>query len=316
MGIDINLYRCRIGRFMQPLRRTSGAGGHSGINVDIGHFDLGTACLFMMCFAQITCLLQCGDIEQNPGPPKAQPTRQCKLPFQTDPTDLVHDHDNSKSLENEDTDDEQNSQVGHPSQSGQIDVSTVLRSLNSQFAVFQAQMNIFSTTLMSVDEKLTAMTKENAEYAEKVTKLENRLATAERKLNTLRAKNFIIHGLKGNDTDQQATESQVRLFFQDHLNMSKEIAEGIEIEEAKRLKNGGKDGARPILASCLRLKDKRWILKIAAENLPRGGEYRVKPDMSPELRKTRGQLGRFLKEALKNKQQAKIRGDKLVIDLD
>jgi len=64
MGISIEQWRCKIGCFNEPKKCTTRA------NVNNVHLTTGlkSGLRLVICLAAI--LILCGDVEQNPGPPK------------------------------------------------------------------------------------------------------------------------------------------------------------------------------------------------------------------------------------------------------
>lgn len=157
--------------------------------------------------------------------------------------------------------------------------------------------------------------------------------------NQSRRENLIFHGMTETDDETwEQSETKVRHFISDDLSLDDSR---ISIERAHRLNT--RKSPRPVIVKFSHYKDKEKVLRTyrekvkelkenqhvnedaAAQGQPSEasddqepeslfGGIRVAEDFSARVRKARASLRPFLRDYLKNKQDAFIKFDKLVVD--
>ena len=157
--------------------------------------------------------------------------------------------------------------------------------------------------------------------------------------NQSRRENLIFHGMTETDDETwEQSETKVRHFISDDLSLGDSR---ISIKRAHRLNT--RKSPRPVIVKFSHYKDKEKVLRryrekvkelkenqhvnedAAAQDQPSEASddrepeslfcgVRVAEDFSARVRKARASLRPFLRDYLKNKQNAFIKFDKLVID--
>ena len=170
-------------------------------------------------------------------------------------------------------------------------------------------------------------------------KLDNLTKKVDQMENQSRRENLIFHGMTETDEETwEQSETKVRHFISDDLSLDDSR---ISIERAHRLNT--RKSPRPVIVKFSHYKDKEKVLRTYRENVkelkenqhvnedaaaqgqpseasddrdPKSlfGGICVAEDFSARVRKARASLRPFLRDYLKNKQDAFIKFDKLVVD--
>ena len=221
---------------------------------------------------------------------------------------------------------------------GEIDLKTILldirrevRKTNQKFDSLETEVNNLKTNhenLKSDHEELKTshenLQRVNEALSQKVAGMSQKLDQLE---NQSRRENLVFHGLKDKTNESwEESESNVRKYISEDLGLDDSR---ISIERAHRLNT--KSSPRPVIVKFSLFKDKDRVLKAYREkraneqenNSQASGQdadtrsepkVRVAEDFSTRVRRIRRCLHPFLKNYLKENQDAYIKFDKLVVD--
>ena len=289
MGVDIATYRARIGQFCMPRKTRN---------------RLETICL---CRSTVSCLLRWtlflslllilgGDVETNPGPPKAQ--RQKTLQFSdalASPSSTPPLPRSKRNQENQE--------------------SEIMAFLGEMKADLKSDMNTLNNKIDGIEQNVNELRSENERLSVENRKLRTELDKISVKLDSLEAhsrrNNLRFYGLRGNGKETWAeSEQRVRDFIVGTMNM--EDYEQVEIERAHRL-GSIHSPSRPIIVKFSRYKDKESILLKARELFNADSEFSVKEDFTERIQKHRRELGKRLMEERAKGKSARLKYDKLII---
>lgn len=234
----------------------------------------------------VTFLLQSGDIESNPGPPKSA-TKQTTLTPQNQPaTSSPGGRDSAP-------------------EASIADVMNLLKAMDKKIenmsSKMQEQMEQFQSDMCEVMQ-------ENKELKEKIDRLENKMDDLEGRS---RRNNLLFHGIpypQGQTELWSDCEKAVKSVLKDELG----IKDDVEIERSHRLQ-GGKS-PRPIIVCFSKFKDKERILASRKTLRDKRSDVFINEDFTPRVRDKRRLLLPFLKKAKSEGKRAFLRFDSLVID--
>lgn len=240
----------------------------------------------------VAFLLQCGDVEMNPGPnPK---TRQSTL-SQSSPRPSPSSDEKAKT-----------------DKASIDDVVKMLSALDEKMTTMDKKMDSIHSTMQERMDKLQdnfdGLVKENRKLQEKVENLENKLDDVEGRS---RRNNLIFHGIphpQGQPETWADCEKAVRKVIREELG----IKDDVEIERAHRLRSG--KTPHPIIVCFGSFKAKERILEARRTLRNKKSAVFVSEDFTPRVRDVRRKLLPFLKEAKNANKKAFLRFDTLVID--
>ena len=244
-------------------------------------------------------LQRCGDVESNPGPPKADPKlRQTRLSAK----DLGATGSKDSERDSEPT-------LG--------DVMALLYTLNSKFDDMKTDfralsegLSILREEVSDLKENCTLLRQDNDVLKSKNECLEKKMQELERKTDDLEGRskrnNLIIHGLLRleNETGEDC-EGALKDLITDKL----ELVDDVQFDRVHRL------NARPnspVVARCTYFKDKVKILK--AKRKLQGSDVFIGEDFSVRVRDIRRQLVPHLKKARSESKKATMVYDHLIIE--
>ena len=232
----------------------------------------------------VTFLLQCGDVEANPGPQRS--TKQTTLTSQNQPTSP--------------------SPGGGDSEGSIADVLKMLKTMDKKIESLNSKMQ---QQIDRFESDMTEVKQENKALKEKIDRLENKMEDLESRS---RRNNLIFHGIpypQGKKELWSDCEQAVKSVLKDEMGME----EDVEIERAHRLQGGGKN-PHPIIVCFGKFKDKERILASRKTLRDRKSNIFVNEDFTPRVRDKRRLLLPFLKKAKSDNRRAHLRFDTLVID--
>ena len=258
MGVDINVYRIRIGLFSMPRK--------CRFKLDTLCFARATVSNVLRLTLFISILLALGgDVETNPGP--TRPQRQKTLSFAeslASPSSSLSNSPTASNRKQTNVQREQDNEIMSFLRELKDEVKADLKTLNDKMGGVESSIS----ALRDENEKLRI---ENREIKDELSKLYTKMDTLE---SHSRRNNLRIYGIRSelNDT-WEVTEQRVRNFIKDELDMQDQ--EHVEIERAHKL--GSKHSDRsPIIVKFGRYKDKDMILNRARQRFERDSPFSVK----------------------------------------
>ena len=307
MGTNIQLWRARIGCFLQPVKRRNFL---RTLKVFGSKFSLS-----LRLVLALGVLLIMAGVEQNPGPPKktgagapTQPsvsTRQTRL-TSNDTGNLSFTQRGMQSPGAESADGDS------------LTLFTMLTKIQGELK----QLNESYTSLNTrVNELLINLNTETQNNRKANDMMQKRLVSMERRVEYLesqsRRNNLIFHGFnedsRGSVETWDECEEKVLKYLRDELSL---VYDGSEIERAHRL--GGTGNQRPIIVKFLSYKGKERIKSKIKQMQTDDGEWvnphRVSDDFAPGVREDRKELFKYMKLARGEEREAYITFNKLMID--
>lgn len=241
-------------------------------------------------------LLQCGDVELNPGPPKQDTMRQTRLNTGAE---------RSESAQNK------------PAEPTLVDVMGVLQTLNNKFDEMKCDVQDLRNSNVALQEEIhglrgevTDLRQENDDLHACNSMLEERVREMETKMDDLenrsKRNNLIFHGLSRSENEtNEDCEAMLKEFITDKL----ELGDDIVFDRVHRLSNKPDS---PVITRCAFFKDKVTILK--AKRKLQGSQISIGEDFSQRVREMRRNLVPFLKKARSEQKRASLAFDHLYID--
>nr|KAG5706780.1 hypothetical protein BaRGS_004115 [Batillaria attramentaria] len=238
-------------------------------------------------------VVELGDVELNPGPPKSvEKTIQTRL-----------------------TTERKNSETGEPSLgdvmaklgSMEISIDSKLDSLRSEVndtcTTLKSDMNDLKEEVLNLKARNEELLQENLDLRDRLHEMDSKIDDLE---NRSRRNNLLFYGISRpeNETNEEC-EKAVQDFLTDKL----ELEEPVSFDRVHRL--GGRADS-PIIARCTFFKEKMTIL--GAKKKLQGSKLSVGEDFSPRVRSIRKALSPFLKEAKQAQKRAVMVFDHLLID--
>ena len=306
MGINVQLWRARIGCFLQPDKRRN-------ILRTLKVFGTKFSISLRLVLALSVLLIMAG-VEQNPGPPKgargaassqsSTSTRQTRL-TSNDTGNLSFSQRGLQSPGAESTDGE----------------SLTLFSMLTKIQGELKQLNENYTTLNTrVNEMLVNLNTEAQNNRKANDMMQKRMVTMERRVEYLesqsRRNNLIFHGFteegQGSAETWDESEEKVLKYLREELSL--DLRE-FEIERAHRL--GGTGNQRPIIVKFLNFKTKEKIKSKIRQKLTDDEDWvnphRVADDFAQGVREDRKELFKYMKLAKGEERNAYITFNKLII---
>eukprot|EP00745_Piridium_sociabile_P031717 TRINITY_DN52698_c0_g1_i5.p1 TRINITY_DN52698_c0_g1~~TRINITY_DN52698_c0_g1_i5.p1 ORF type:complete len:344 (+),score=84.28 TRINITY_DN52698_c0_g1_i5:194-1225(+) len=266
-------------------------------------------------------LLQCGDVEVNPGPPRKDTLRQTSLTGgRRDSTEKT----GSKTTSTPTTP----QPAAEPSL---LDVMAMLQAMTTKFDTMEGKLDAMEGKFNSMEEKFDAMKEDikdihdgYAALEEEVQTLNDEIASlrrenddlkkrvldTERKADDLEGRskrnNLIIYGLLRTPGETPSDcEGVVSDMIVDKLDMTGDI----QFDRVHRL---NASPTSPVIACCTFYKDKEKILK--AKRKLKGSQVCIGEDFSYRVREIRKKLSPHLKKARSEGKRATMIFDHLLID--
>eukprot|EP00745_Piridium_sociabile_P003051 TRINITY_DN11851_c0_g1_i1.p1 TRINITY_DN11851_c0_g1~~TRINITY_DN11851_c0_g1_i1.p1 ORF type:complete len:329 (+),score=56.83 TRINITY_DN11851_c0_g1_i1:188-1174(+) len=251
-------------------------------------------------------LLQCGDIEQNPGPPKS--LRQSSLISASRRVSVERGRSNSTSTL---------STASATEEPTLVDVVSMLQALNNKFDEMKGDMkdirdchSALQAEVLSLKEEVGDLRLENQHLRSNSESMLKRMQDLEKKTDDLEGRskrnNVIFHGLHRSDKE---THEECAGIVNDLIVDKLELARDIQFDRVHRL-NSKPDS--PVIARCTFFKDKELILK--AKRKLKGSRIFIGEDFSRRVRDIRKKLNPFLKKARSESKRATMIFDHLLID--
>lgn len=299
MGIDLVLYRARIGLFTMPRR--------SKFKLDklsVSRKTVSMILRLVICLAMLITLG--GDIESNPGPPRG--LKQKTLSFSEAASSAA-----TTEIQTPPTSQETSRRPTRATKDNEV--MTFLRDMKTEvradLAAINNKVDDTNNTVNMLKAENESLKQENKDIKYQLNKLVSKIDTLE---GHSRRNNLRLYGIAGKLGEKwEETEVKVRTFITDTLGLS-DIGD-VSIERAHRV--GSKQSTQcPIIAKFTHYKDRDTILKTSKQIFDRNSAYSVREDYTERVQLHRRELGKRLVEARSNGQYASLRFDKLIIDND
>ncbi|KAK6165496.1 hypothetical protein SNE40_022415 [Patella caerulea] len=230
-------------------------------------------------------LLEWGDIESNPGPPKGSKKAN---------VDDIHDDSN----------------VLQAIHSLHIEIAEIkssvkdIASLNARVTQLADSVSLLTNEIKDLKVTNELLNEQSEERQTKICELEKKVEFME---SESKQSNIIIHGLKMEDSDNRdVREKKVRTYFREVLELE---ADDIIIEKSYVMKNKRKS----VLIKLNNMRQKSLIFE-AAMKVRESSEVQVANDYSHSVRQKRKDLIPHMLSARKEGRKAGLRYDKLEID--
>jgi hypothetical protein len=184
---------------------------------------------------------------------------------------------------------------------------TAIKDINKEICEMAVALNDLTTADMvnSMDEILSRLS-----YLEK--------AEAEGAMYS-RKNNLMVHGIPGNESDNELTEIKIRDFAKNELKL--ESFDSVVLANCHRLPKkstswGKTDSSDPIVIKFIRWQDREAFLR-AAKNLGRNSTKRIRTHLPPDMAKARAKLSTVAYNKRLEGIHARIRekGASIVMDL-
>lgn len=308
MGVDIQMWRFRIGNFVQPRKCRSAL---NKLYVS-GKAVFG---LVRMTLVFSLLLMLCGDVESNPGPPKQVrqsdrvATRQSTISFSADRRASVEPMRGPVgSLFPERTHDRSQSELF-------TFLTQMKEDLSTQNKCVMNEVKSINTKIDDLTERVKNLKTENEKLKKSNNSLKTQLSLVATKLDYLegqsRRNNLRFNGLHGkSDENWDVTEEKVRSFIKNDMEMPE--YESVEIERAHRLKSRDRNKCT-IIVKFTKFKDRQNILRRAGEVFDSKSAFSVQADYTQRVKKHRRELGKKMIAARDAGQEARVTFDKLII---
>lgn len=282
MGIDVCLYRARIGTFLACHKLDGKCIAHP-VGASRLILALSPKPCTLLAFMCISSLLICaGDVETNPGP---------KI---EDVLALLRDFMSEANKQHANT-----TAVLEEMKQGINDIKTRVAVIETNLAsVLQIEKGV-TTVGGSVEEVKVSISRANEELVNAVDDLNNRM----------RRNNLIIKGLSEEEKeDYTSTERIVREFFATKLETT---LEPNDIERAHRVGQPRPDFTRPIIVKFLNFKTKSDALRNGPKLKDLEPKVWLEEDFSQKVQLERKKLRDFAKSNRANNERYYIRFNKL-----
>ena len=294
MGVDIGLYRARIGLFSMPDKSKN-----KMAVLCIARKSM-TLCLRILVGMSLL-LLASGDVEVNPGPGQSRTssqssaqnsqvsTRQRTLSFSqaasAPPTDRRSSHGHA----------EPQSEIMAFLNSMKIDMDAQNKQVRSDLTSLSSKIDNVNDSIQELKSENENLKLENEVMRKQVSALTDKIDNLE---GHSRRNNPRIHGISGPLNEKwDVCEEKVRDFIKTDLNLPE--YENVEIERAHRMKSRDKDKCS-IIVKFNRYKDREQILRSATDTLDKRSAYAVQPDYTDRVKTARRELGKHMIAARNN----------------
>jgi len=297
MGIDIGLYRIRIGQFCMPKK--------CKIKLDCIVLRKRTVSVILRLVLFWSVLLTLGgNVELNPGPLRA--AKQRTLSFAE-----VVSSPPSTSAPNPSLSQEPPRRASSRANKDS-EVMAFLRDMKTEMRSDLATLNNkidMNRSVCDLKSENECLRQENQDMRGQIDKLSAKVDNIE---GQSRRNNLKFHGIQGPIGEAwHDTESKVRHFISEKLGLTD--LQSVKLDRAQRVGVKG-DNKCPIVAIFARFKDKETVLRKARQVFPKGAEFSVREDFTERVQMHRRELGKHLVKARYRGQFAAIRFDKLIID--
>lgn len=309
MGINVELWRIRIGTFIPRTRKLT---LFKGICLNKGKLSFTVRLLMCLC-----TLLVIGGVEQNPGPPRYPPSRgnasnapNTRARASSQSTLGINEAGDlgiSRRLSFADD----NAHMTQLLTGIRADMNLNMSGIHEKLSDLNTKVDNISQTCRDLQTENAKLSAQNSDLKKKVDSLESRIDSIE---GHSRRNNLIFHGIQGSTSEKwDETERKVRNFMSDTLEVPQ--GETVNIERAHRLRAGRNRDRPPIIIKFSSFKDKSSILHSARSKLrDSDGSFRVSEDFTPRVRNVRKTLGSYVVRARNSNRNASLSFDKLIID--
>lgn len=315
MGVDLNVYRVRIGTFTMPNKCRRTLHGYK-----IGYLTVRKGLRLCVLFGLL--LVICGDVEVNPGPATGRGSvqrsqgRQTQLSFSqaavaSPPTSEPRTRQQRQ----------QQNRFPDPNtppfnSTGSTNSADVLAYLQDMRSEFRTDLSSLNNKIDDISLTINNLKAENESLKEENKRLWAEIDGMKKKTDRIeghtRRNNLRINGIDGTLNESWSeTERKVREFVTDDLNMP-EMGD-VDIERAHRMQSQNPNKCT-IIVKFSRFKDKDSILNRAKQVLNRESTKRVHEDFTDRVKTHRRELGKRLVQARNNGQYASLSFDKLIIE--
>ena len=311
MGVDICVYRARIGTFLMPNKSRN--------RMSVLCVSKGAVSLCLRTLVALSLLLVVsGSVEVNPGPGTQRQNSQNSQNSQVSTRQRTLSFAQATSGSTGDTR-RLSVQGNHGEKESTGEIMTFLNTMKldlaSQNKQVMTDINSLSSKIDSVDNSIKELRTENECLKQENEKMRHQVSTLTTKIDNLeghsRRNNLRIHGIEGTLNERwDVCEEKVRNFIKNDLNLPE--CENVENERAHRLKSRNHDKCT-IIVKFNRYKDREQILRAAAETLDKGSACSVQQDYTDRVKTARRELGKLMIDARNNGKYASIRHDKLII---
>lgn len=341
MGIDISTWRLRIGVFSQKFKVGC---KFQGFKTSIGRFRL----TFRLCTCLLVLLVVCGDVEENPGPPKTQRNesrRQSHMqsalnlsqsaPLGSSSASAVTRHaepPTGKNTEGVTTRQRtissyanvvssplsSNNESGYRSVNDDIyDVLMTMKSdmnknndrIITDLKQVHSKIDTISDTVRELRADNESLRRENSQLKMQISDLQ---LNVDRLDGNMKRKNLRIQGISGQMREPRSvTEQKAREFLQNNLKC--ENASTVQIDDIRRVKSSNSSTPTILLTFC-NYVDCTTIMQLAKSNLQRDSNVYIQYDYTDRVRRHRKILGERMIEERQHGNYSSVRYDKLIIN--
>lgn len=297
MGVDLSVYRARIGLFGCRRKSTTYTVNRGSRLFDpliclARYVGPRPSSLLLFCLACI--LMQSGDVELNPGPVSAE---SAKLDAIMQSLDLL-----TKSTHEYQTD---NTLRLNRIEAGVSQIRQRVDSLEGRVT----ELSKATEGIPSLKSDLEFVKAELGPVAEQQKLVEELTATVDDLNNRLRRNNIIIKGIAEESTEiPEQLETTVRTFLSDNLNVTPGVFERIH-----RLGQKRQDFHRPIIIKLLDFRDKMAIFRNAPKLKNLNIKVWIENDYSPKIRLARGKLWEYGSTFRADRMRTRLVHDKLYV---
>lgn len=267
-----------------------------------------------LTFCNLYLLLQCGDVETNPGPPKPAAMKQTRLSKSADAEEGSGRRD---SLSSNATNSSSSSNNNAPT------LTDILTKLEAMDETINKKLEGMREEIVAAKEKMQAdvqelryevegLRDENNYFKKQCEHLQAKMDGMEAKLDDMecrsRRNNLLFYGLpKSPNETAETCERTVKDFIKDTLKVTSPV-------QFDRVHRVGDKPTSPIIARCSFYKDKLLILKGKGELRTARSRVYINEDFTNRVRDIRKRLTPHLKEAKTAGKRAALIYDHLLIE--
>lgn len=265
MGDTISTYRARIGLFCGGNKNRHQKSGKQNNNLWAILNPLKISlCLKLILLSLVLLLLQCGDIESNPGPPKA--TRQTKL-FNPGPGDSGRD----------DTDDPY-TRLADLIESSSLSIREDILSLKQSIEEHKKDT---SEQFSELKDEVSELRKENEDLKRSLARIDNQQ----------RRKNLIFYDVPESNEEEPENSNDRISKIRQRLEDQEETESVTEIDSTRRLGKQDPQKTRPIMCTFMKQMDRDRILQKHKElKKNKTGDLKIAEDYPEDVRTRRKEL--------------------------
>ena len=327
MGVDINTWRGRIGRFTQRFKIKSKLHG-----LKVPGYVYSISLRVTMCLALI--LILGGDVELNPGPPKSQTSRSVtrnkgnnnlmdnsgintQLPINEGVSTRQRTLSSYSFSQHSPATQPRNPPSTYDNNDDLFRLMHEMKSdMNKQHCYVSDRLENVTCKIDNMATVVNELKSENIALKQETMYLKTEVEMLRGKIDVLeshsRRNNLRFHGIEGSFNESwDVTENKIRQFMKSKLNMTG--ADNIEIERAHRIKSNNPDKCA-IIVKFAKYKDCVEILKQSKQYVSANSDYSVKQDYTDRVKRHRRLLGEIMLTKRNDGHYSVIQYDKLVID--